>query len=466
MSSWDQIAYTQLLVGPFNGPDDPDYAMTWVDASGYLLTIERGQPLSTSSGRQTDLQAVSSGPLTATLLNTDGRFTSGNPVSPYYPGWRTGMRVRYQETIGSRTFVIFDGNMLQPEATVRAAGIDQTVTLNAVDRIGRLATGRTFVSTLAEYIRANGGTDLGPYYPLGEVGGVTFPNRAATTWPSASLVEVTSGYPTGVGAMYALGGGSALPGDDIRPLSLTPLLDTSNNARLWTKLYGWLGNNGVITGPSGTFSLAAWVTLNDVTADNLTVMSAVCVSGLSIALQRVSGAWQLNVTTGGGLSLPVTGPAPGMPMLLAVRVNIGSGLCEFWRHTDPVVSGSITAPGSGQQWTSVSLGTPMNGTLGHVQVYAASTAYTRTAHLAQITAGQVGLYGQRVGQRIRTLAGYAGMGTADLDIDDGVAVLQNASLAGKSPLAAMQAAADTDLGLLHARGRTLVFHSRKRRYDQ
>jgi hypothetical protein len=43
--------------------------------------------------------------------------------------------------------------------------------------------------------------------------------------------------------------------------------------------------------------------------------------------------------------------------------------------------------------------------------------------------------------------------------------MQVANLAGKTPLQAMQAAADTDQGLLHARGRKLVFHSRKRRYD-
>jgi hypothetical protein len=128
----------RLEAGPFNGPDDSDASMTWVDITAWVN--DNMQTVTTSEGRQTELAQVDPGMLTFLLNNQDHRFTPGNPLSPYSPGWRTGMRIRLRETLGYQTYTYFDGNLLQPDMTIQTPGLDQTVTVSATDRLGRLAT--------------------------------------------------------------------------------------------------------------------------------------------------------------------------------------------------------------------------------------------------------------------------------------------------------------------------------------
>jgi hypothetical protein len=461
----------RLEAGPFNGPDDSDASMTWVDITAWVN--DNMQTVTTSEGRQTELAQVDPGMLTFLLNNQDHRFTPGNPLSPYSPGWRTGMRIRLRETLGYQTYTYFDGNLLQPDMTIQTPGLDQTVTVSATDRLGRLATSRTFTSTLAEHIRYNGGAGLKAYYPLGEtrpggfrdlVGGY-----APMTIGSGSAVTGTTALTT---PLVTPGGGATVPGDDLRGVLLSPLLDA--NQLLTSSLALTVTWPTPIPQVSGeTMTVAAWIMLNNATRD---LLAPIALTGqqLTIGYNRSTSpllAWTVDAQTGTGPPSAVSlaaPPPPGPAALIALRVTLPSGLVEIWPHTAPIVTGTLTGspPPTAAGWSRLTVGRYMAGTIDHVQVYVGSAAYTYPMHLAQAAAGMTGLAGQYTGDRIRTIARYAGVADGDMDIDPGTSRMQAVSLAGKSPLSVMQEAATTEQGLLHTRGRRVLFHDRLRRYNR
>src|SRR2546423_12299295 len=120
--------------------------------------------------------------LAVVLDNRDHRFTFGNVSSPLSPNWKPGRRIRCYEVIGNRRFDVFSGYIQPPETDDWAeSGADQYMTLTAVDRLGRLGTARTMISTLAEHIIYNGGSSLVAYWslldPVGAFGAANFRTR-------------------------------------------------------------------------------------------------------------------------------------------------------------------------------------------------------------------------------------------------------------------------------------------------
>jgi hypothetical protein len=445
--------------GPFNGPDDADSAMTWVNVTAYVN--DNLQTVVTSEGRQTELEQVDAGNLTFLLNNADHRFTPGNPLSPYSPGWRPGMRIRVRETLEYKTFTHFDGNLLQPDVTIQTPDLDQTVTVSATDRLGRLATGRTLISNLAEWIIYNGGSSLKAYYPLGE--------------SRAPLRDVVGGHsPMGVSgagsSLITFGTGTDPAGDDLRPPTFSPQLDANQMVASYAYLVAdW--STPIAQASGETLTAAAWVMLNDVTLDQLFPFG-ITGAGVSMQYDRSGTApypWDVTVSASlSGASVAV--PAPAVPAaLIALRLTLPSGLVEVWSHTAEPLTGTLSGLGpipSSASWTSLFAGLFMAGSISHAQVYVGTGAYTRQMHLDQIGVGQSGYSGQYSGDRIRTVARYAGIADGDMDVDPGTSRMQQASLAGKSPLAVMQEAATTEQGLLHACGRRLKFHDRLRRYNR
>lgn len=68
------------LLSPSTLPGNPLASQTFVDISQYV-SDEAGATI--RRGRSDELGEMSAGSLTLTLANKDGRFTPGNPVSPY-----------------------------------------------------------------------------------------------------------------------------------------------------------------------------------------------------------------------------------------------------------------------------------------------------------------------------------------------------------------------------------------------
>jgi hypothetical protein len=454
--------------GPLNGPDDADAAMAWVNITSWVN--DNLQTVTTSEGRQTELSQVDAGNLTLLVNNQDHRFTPGNLSSPYAPGWRTGMRIRVRETLGYQTFTHFDGNMLQPDMTINTPGLDQTVTVSATDRLGRLSTSRTLISTLAEWIIYNGGSGLKAFYPLGES---RAPLRDAVGGHSPMTVAVGLPITGSTGAttpLVTFGAGTDPAGDDLRPPRFSPQLDASQMVLNYASLVAnW--STPIPQASGETLTVAAWVMLNNTTLDQIFPFG---ITGSDISLQYDRSGiapypWSADVSASlTTATVPV--PAPVMPAaLVALRLTLPSGAVEVWSHTADPLTSTLSGAGpipSSAIWTSLFAGSSMAGSIAHAQVYVGANAYTRQMHLDQIDVGLTGLAGQYAGDRIRTIARYAGVADGDMDIDPGTSRMQVMSLAGRSPLAVMQEAATTEQGLLHARGRRLLFHDRLRRYNR
>jgi hypothetical protein len=78
------------------------------------------------------------GTFAVTLDNSDGRFTPGNALGPYLPGWAEGVRLRYKVTKGS-TFTRFIGAVvsIEPEFPTTAPG-QGIVNVGAIDALANL----------------------------------------------------------------------------------------------------------------------------------------------------------------------------------------------------------------------------------------------------------------------------------------------------------------------------------------
>lgn len=456
-----------VQAAPFNGPDDAEGSMTWVDISAYVN--DNLQPIASTSGRQTDLDQVNPGTLSLTLNNQDDRFTPGNVTSPYYPGWRTAMRIRVLESIGARTFTIFDGNMLQPEVLVQTTGLDQTVAVSAVDRIGRLGSARKFISTLTEHIRHAGGSELRGYWPLNDPADALQAREVSQTGaaPLGELVRISGETPVSSEQMLKFAAISPPPGDDVNVVQLNAVLDTGGGVLVSPRLYSSAFST-LLTGNTYV-TLAGWFNLNDTNTGLETVLAlgdSVFNSFSIFYAPPPNQGWSATAFTVANGGYDVGGPPPrfGSWDFVALRVNLATQAAELWVNETVSSAASVVGVVTGTADTlTVDTGAPGQG-VAHVQVYTGST-FDHAAFLAQFRAGFTGLYGQFAGERISTLASYAGIAAADVSADQGTAVMQAAHLAGKTPLSAMQEAADTDRGLLHAAGRRLIFHSRKRRYD-
>jgi hypothetical protein len=457
---------------PLNSPTDPDASLTWVDITSWVN--DNLSPVVTAIGRQTELSQVDPGRVTLTLNNQDDRFTPGNPTSPYTPGWRTGMRLRCRDTLGARTFEVFDGWLLQPETIVNTTGLDQTVTVTVVDRLARLRTAGTFISTLTEWVRYNS-TGLVVYYPLVESSGATQALDATGTGVGPLVIEGTYiGAPvTHDDGVLVFGGASPPPaGDDMPGVMFSPILDSTGTSVILSRR---LANRAIAAIPltsNDYLTVAAWLRLDQTNSAGsyqvVLIRDSVFVNSITIGYDGTKGMWQASVVTSAGFTNMYGGFVQfGAWQFVAVRLNNATGAIDMWVDQNLYSSTTGGASTGNIEMLVLDSGSPGQGT-GHVQIHAGADAvFNHTVFTAQRQAGLSGLAGQLTGARIATVAQYAGMSASELgEIDPGVASMQMARLAGRSPLEAMQEAEVTEQGLLHAYGRRLLFHDRLRRYNR
>ncbi len=139
-------------------PDGDPATWTWTDVSAYV----RGT-VTITKGRADFAQTADATRMSFTLNNTDGRFTPGNPLSPYWPNVVRNVPVRVQLTgFGDplaapyeRATCFVDGWPLTPNAGV----IDVISQISASGKLRRLQKGTKplrsplfrAISTLAPY---------------------------------------------------------------------------------------------------------------------------------------------------------------------------------------------------------------------------------------------------------------------------------------------------------------------------
>jgi hypothetical protein len=457
---------------------DPDSdTPVWVDLS--LRIRDNVQPVGLNTGRQNDLDTSEPSVLQALLDTADDALTYGNTTGPY-PWWGPGRRIRYREVIGGVNVPLFDGFVSQLDETVTTRGIEQRVSVTAVDRLGRLGQARPFVSTLAEHILYSGGSSLVGYWTLGDAAG-PFGPLVGTTVLTPIVENRALGGPLlpssnveGVGFGFAAG--TTIPGDDMPTLLMEPTVDDTGIPLVALKIQAG-AFAGITASGSDTIAMAMWVydkanqyvkdhfdlqvmNLESTSADFLIFRSDFDGTSAAVAFDASAAA----VAESDGLATWVDQFAW---RLISIRYTPASGLLELYQGTRAAVTATMTPAGPLTLNDLLRIGQYWFGQLAHFQIYLGPDAFNRAAHLAQYAMGYAGLERQTTGERIRTIAQYAGIPASQLtQIDTGTSVMQRARLAGQTPLDAMRDAERTEQGLLYCDGNgNLVFKDRRTLYN-
>lgn len=446
---------------------DPDSdTPVWVDISERVLGV---YGVDVAGGRQNELVAGEPRRVQFALLNRDGALTSGNSSSPYWPWWKQGRRLRMRETIGVRTFDLFDGYIEAPVESVVTQVVgdtdsDVTVMVAAVDLLGRLEAGRTFLSTLAEHIVYEGGTDLAAY------------------WPMDSVTSILSQAPGDDSALYPFRYGPQPVADPAAELTtLAPGDDLPTSMRFQDGHTGLTGALAITLGADDAITLVQWVQIDPATAGvfiqsfDITILETGPSAFPHLSIFYDAGSvWEAWLFSGGGLSGLITSTVPVVPdrpTLVGVRYQPSTATMELWVD-DTVTSLGLAgaAPATSKIIeTLVPAGATATGgyqgLMAHAQIYV-GTDWGHEDFLAQREVGIGGMAGQSTGERVTAIADFAGVPAGRRDIDPGVTAMTRARLAGRKPTDLLTEAVTTEQGrlLMSGDGR-LTFHDRRRLYN-
>lgn len=459
---------------------EPDADPVWVDLTERVLDI--GRLLSTWVGRDSELDASEPGGMSVQMLNRDDWLTPGNTSSPYHPWWKQARRFRMREIIGYLGFDLADGYLEIPEVVIRTQDPDDTdsditLTVTAVDLLGRLQNAARFNSNLSAHIRWAGGSTLVAYWPRNDAS-LPFISSGSLNIPAVSSVEALNwGDPTASEGVPQITPASVPgpAGEDVLFAQYDMEVQTVGGffrpAR--SMMTSAAIPSGAIVLPEGQYlTVVLWVRsswrASDSESDPLGIRLTTNESGLiSLVRQDTTGTWLVETSGSTGLDASFTGPvAPtNRWTMVGIRYSIEPQEIELWVDDTQVV-GSLTGATAATTAEVTELFMPIDrfdGSIAHVQVYVGEAdAWDFTHFTAQRRVGLYGLERQTTGERIDTILDYAGWPAGRRDIDPGTAVMQPVSLAGKRPLQPLQEAVETEQGRLFAHGGRAVFHDRNR----
>jgi hypothetical protein len=455
---------------PTNAPDDP--FPTWVDITAFVRSEDT--PMDATRGRQSELDTVQPSTFTVVLDNTDGRFTFGLTSGPYGINWAPAKQIRWTDTIGSRTFVIFQGFLEAPDVNDwRSIGY-QEISLSCTDRLTRLGRGQPFLSTLGEQIKYRGRSTLVYYAPMHDV-------PAVVDIVSGQAVSINTVTNMTVGANIATTAGSIALADDIGSY----LTIASSGSGLAGPAYGYGRNFPNPKPPMATgqaITVVFWIIPQrntDFNADDPFVLqlalteSTPPASGLlSLSGQFTTQQWRLQYVFG-GMTGDLTATSPlvyGQPAIVGCHYGFNPATFEFWIGSNRFVGSLAGSPPASAVLATLNLPVAtagFRGSLSHCQVYIAAEAdWGYADFLAQQRAGLTGLAYQSTGQRINTILDYAGVPASARAIDPGCSYMQVAALADEDPGSALANAVATERGrgFISGDGK-YVFHDRTRIYN-
>lgn len=477
------MAYENWWLGMAFGSSPNEPFPTWTDVTS---SVEAFNAYITATTGEDSEATSDTGSMSWQLNNSDQSFTPGNVNSPYYPNVKSGVQVWLRETIGTRTFDIFRGYLAWPEieswaSSTADAPRDQTITVTAVDRLTRLGMADQFVSTLAEYIRYNGGTALVAHWPMSDAG-VPFDSLVSSPLLARTSVQTINygDFTEQAGSATCTPASAAGPaGEDVSfaeyDMDLRTVGGLLRPAR--SIITSALIPDGLLTLSAGqVMTVVAWVRSDwratDTESWPLNILFTDPAVG-ALTLYRQDGAdatWLLEVAGATALSASFVGPiAPADRWtLVAMRLGFTPATAELWVDDEQTVGTLSGVAPSLLTVTDVRMPDGnFAGSLAQVQIYIGAEAdYTFAQFQAQRAAGLTGLEYQTTGERIRTILQYAGVPDGELgEIGDGQSYMQRAELAGQTPAAAMAVAAETEQGRLYVSGSgRVVFDDRRTIY--
>mgnify|MGYP002351990650 CR=1 FL=1 len=427
------------------------------------------RPVQIRRGAGSERDDVQPSTLALALENTDHALTPGNPSSPYAAWWGQRRRCRFVETVLGVDYVRFTGYTNPVDLPDWAEpGVEQVVTLTAVDWFGRLDTAREFTSTLGEHILTAGGP-LALHYPLADR---ALPMMSANAASRLGL-EVST-----VGAFPALS--SVDPSQLVQPGALTGPPGDDQAYPRWLQSLSTDGTtfigNAVLTDrnisvpvTSGqTIAVSFWAYLEahqldpGITPPNSSALWLTTDDHdeqITVGGDPSANLWRATVSVNGGAP---TAAASGRQLetdawrLVTVRYTLPSGAIDLWVGGDMQVTATTPSPPASITFNQIHIGYALwKGSLAQVQVRVGPAASTMTYadHLAQHLHGYRGLERQTAAERVATIAAYAGVPAADLSIDPAATTpMRAARLARARPTALLRTAAATEGGRLFVSG--------------
>ncbi|MEU4594376.1 hypothetical protein [Micromonospora aurantiaca (nom. illeg.)] len=449
---------------------DPDATPVWVNLTSRVRTVGAGmRPVQIRRGAASERDDVQPSTLTLALENTDHALTPGNPSSPYVSWWGQRRRCRLVETVLGVDYVRFTGYTNPVDLSDWAdVGVEQFVSLTAVDWLGRLDTVPAFTSTLGEHIRTQGGT-LREWWPLSDP---SLPLRSAlsnsVTAPRVSgFQEATTRDPQDLVQPSAVPGP---PGDDLSYVRWYPEINDFGDLTLAYAVH--IAPVNVTASATDTVALSVWTKPDTTRGTPLfrptPVFLALASSTFEIGFyDYVPGL--IALVAGTSSTQASRELERDVWRLVTLRVDFATGAVELWIGADSVTTNTVALP-AGMTFTKLELGGNMSGSLAHVQVRVGPNAstMTRQMHLDQYAHGMRGLERQTAAERVATVAEYAGMPAGDVAVDTTATTpMQRARLSRARPTAALRTAATAEQGRLFVTGAgKLRLRARAARYNQ
>jgi hypothetical protein len=447
---------------------------TWTDITAYVDTVR--EPIRATTGATPETTGET-GSIALILNNTGHRFTPGNSLSAL--ALTSGMPIQFTDTADGREFALFTGFIEFPEIEdwVNSSTKDQTIRVDAVDLLSRLERSATFVSTLGAHIIYHGSTALRAYYPLNELAAPLGDVVGGRPDIRPKIRIIDNNFPVVAGeALFEPGAGVGPPADDASALQTqSQVVDLGGGNFGIGATYAGVADWSAAIVPLAAgevLTIACWVRLAEpdtaALANMTAVLAQVAESGggtTIIAVGRAATNWVATIT--GSLAGSIGGPTATIEQYvpLAVRYGFTPSVFELWTGSVQTVgslAGSAPASADVDRLNLPAFG--FHGLISHFQVYVGAASDWGWANFQdQYHMGFAGLERQSTGERIRTIAGYAGLSSAELiNVDDGCSVMQRARLAGQTVASAMYEARDTEQGDLFMDGSGLLtFHDRR-----
>lgn len=413
------------------------------------------------------------GSMSLALHNPGFKYTPGNTLSAF--ALSTGLGIRFFERIAGNPIYHFTGFVEFPEIdSVNLSMLqDQTIQVSAVDQLSLWERSETFVSTLGAHIMGAAPESLVGYWPLNDLRDPFAPAVGSTP---ATVYTPGATLPPGDQAPEVnFQSGGSPPGDDANCVEIVygynGTTDVAAPSAYANLLVGAGNGLGVALTAGQVLTLVYWLnmtTTTNVTADGATVNVTTNNGGNIFGLTRTADAlgthWKARYFNGSFYNVEAAnGAANGTLRWYAVAIRWGftPNVIELWVD-DVQYTGTFVEAVTTTYVPAVQVGT--YGSVAHAQLYMGDpNDFTFADFTAQRAVGLTGFERQTTGDRIRTLARYAGKTDADLvEVDTGQSIMSAARLAGLTVAGAMYEARDTEQGDLYIDGTGLTTFADRR----
>lgn len=411
-------------------------------------------------GQTSEFSAPQTANLTLSLDNTLGKYTPGRQLladntttHPYYPNIDIRKRIRVQHTTGVTTYTDFIGSIKAWLPILDPNG-GSKVQISAATREDKLSTVYLLSPLMQEAVADNPAA----LWPLTDASG------------STTATDVVAGQNMGITQVGA-GGSLVFGGAGINSCEGTSATLTAAAANAGGQYLSNLSGNWVPQASSSanlSYAVECWfntTSLNSSTIQYLWVLSSNAPGGNSnYDFLTIDATGNLEWATAIGPVITTLGKdyADGNWHQAVISYRQGTGTWFGVLFVDGVSQatgsgvGGITATGTGGSFSAGSFigkqadATLMyRGQLGANMIYAGITsglAVLSSARVATHFAAGQGFIGDTTDQRIARYLGYAGLTSANWNLDTGVGIVGQYPTAGVSVVKACQDMAVTEGG--------------------